>query len=263
MVIVFSGAGNHSNRLFQNIHYEAFCIENRIRYINPSLWDKAKFYGLKSKSFSQPICFILQNLNKAKLLKTLDCNNLDEMKKYEDYMRGNQLVLAQGWDFRVPTLTTKYQDFFINKYSLLPVFYKENSFYKTFSQINRKEFEVIGVHIRRGDYRYWQNGKYYFSDDVYQNYMDNLTEKVAVHSHKKPFFIIFSNEPVSLAQRENMLISHNEWYIDHMLMSQCDRLIGPPSTFSLWASYIGKVNYYHFKDGSGIIHWENFSLCKS
>lgn len=263
MVIVFSGAGNHSNRLFQNIHFEAFCKEHGIAYKNPSLRDMEKYYGLSGSMLSQPLCFLLQNLNKAKLLKVLDCNDIEKMKVYEDILAGKKLVLAHGWNFRVPPLTAKYQDFFIKKYSLLPAFYKDNSFYKTFSQIDRNKFEVIGVHLRRGDYKNWLGGKYYFSDEIYQKYMDNLTEKLSVHSSKSPYFVVFSNDPVSMEQKENMLISHNEWYIDHMLMSQCDLLIGPPSTFSLWASYIGKTQYYHFEDSSGIFGLEDFSLCKS
>lgn len=32
---------------------------------------------------------------------------------------------------------------------------------------------------------------------------------------------------------------------DQTLMSQCDYIIGPPSTFSTWASFMGKVPLLH------------------
>lgn len=263
MVVVFSGAGNHSNRLFQNIHFEAFCKENEIEFRNPSFRDMDKFYGLKGSFLSKPFCFLLQKINKTKLIKVLDCNNNEENELYCRTILNNQLVLTHGWNFRVPPLTKKHQDYFINKYTLLPKFYQENTFYKTFNQINRKDFTLVGVHLRRGDYKNWLNGKYYFMDDVYEKYMDNLSDELINHSQKKPFFIIFSNEKINMVKKENMLISNNEWYIDQMIMSKCDYLIGPPSTFTLWASYIGKVKYFHFEDGSGKIKIKDFGFCRS
>jgi len=34
MLILLHSAGNHSNRLFQNLHFEAFCKEFNVKYIN-------------------------------------------------------------------------------------------------------------------------------------------------------------------------------------------------------------------------------------
>jgi len=41
----------------------------------------------------------------------------------------------------------------------------------------------------------------------------------------------------------------------------CDYLIGPPSTFTLWASYVGKVKYFHLKNKSGEIAIDDFVKC--
>lgn len=63
-------------------------------------------------------------------------------------------------------------------------------------------------------------------------------------------------------ENDNIKKSTNEWYIDHFLMSKCDYLIGPPSTFTMWASYIGKVKYYHIENDSGEIRLSDFKYCK-
>jgi hypothetical protein len=127
------------------------------------------------------------------------------------------------------------------------------------NELKENDTIIIGVHIRRGDYENWQDGKYYFDDNIYKNYICTLKKEIK-HNNKKCFFIIFSNEDVLINENEYIHISTNEWYIDHFLMSKCDYLIGPPSTFILWASYIGKVKYYHIENDSGEINLNNLAL---
>ena len=48
---------------------------------------------------------------------------------------------------------------------------------------------------------------------------------------------------------------------DHYLMSRCDYIVGPPSTFSMWASYIGKAKYCHIRSGTDAITADSFTVC--
>ena len=43
-------------------------------------------------------------------------------------------------------------------------------------------------------------------------------------------------------------------------MSMCDYLIGPPSTFTSWASFIGNVPTYHIKNKYKKIELSDFVL---
>jgi hypothetical protein len=126
---------------------------------------------------------------------------------------------------------------------------------------NNKQI-VVGVHIRRGDYKYWMEGKYFFNDNVYLTYMWNISKDIEKEYNKKCSFIIFSNTKISINESDNIYKSENKWYIDHYLMSKCDFLIGPPSTFTLWASYIGKVKYFHIRNDSGKVNIDDFILCE-
>lgn len=133
--------------------------------------------------------------------------------------------------------------------------------YRQIKELDRGALHIVGVHIRRGDYRTWRNGEFFFTDDVYQTYMNNLEAELMKATGKKSLFIVFSNEKVHLKKSDNILISLNFWYVDQQIMSLCDYLIGPVSTFTLWASYIGKAKYFHMKDDSGKIDLENFINC--
>jgi len=57
--------------------------------------------------------------------------------------------------------------------------------------------------------------------------------------------IVFSDDHVVFTR--DLIISQNPWYIDQHLMTRCDYLIGPPSTFTLWASYVGKVPFFQIE----------------
>ena len=117
---------------------------------------------------------------------------------------------------------------------------------------------IVGVHIRRGDYKYYRNGIFYYDDSVYLKYMKSIEIKINDSLKKECFFVIFSDETVTIKGVKNMIVSKNKWYIDHMLMGKCDLLIGPPSTFTLWASYIGKVKYFYIQNKSGGIDFDDF-----
>lgn len=260
MVTVFRASGNHSNRLFQAIHFEAFCKEMGLNYSNPSFEDMADYYGVEKKTWHKPFCTIAGLLHRFNLLNGLDCNDNEKQQYYEKVILKKKRALVCGWNFRVFDLTKKYQGFFMKKYALLPQYYQSNELYQRLQKIDRGRMAVVGVHIRRGDYRTWQNGKYFFADEVYQQYLLEMTSQLK-QIHKEPFFVIFSNEDISIKEQDNVVISRNEWFVDQFLMSQCDYLIGPPSTFSLWASYSGKVPYYHFESGVDQLELAHFKYC--
>jgi hypothetical protein len=271
MIILAIGSGNHSNRLLQNINFEAFCKENNIEYINPSFFNMHKYYsdpcklhkGLKGVLFFNPFFFrIFRKIKRSKLF-------VNNIISFDDENNNNVLpspppesdIYVSGWYFRVDNLTKKYQDFFIKKYSLKEKYFKNNILFNKIIELKERNRFVIGIHIRRGDYKTWMNGQYYFDDSVYLKYMQNVKTIINQINRQECSFIIFSNDIISINETENIYISRNTWYIDHLLMSKCNLLIGPPSTFTLWASYIGKIKYFQIANDSGEIKVDDFKYC--
>lgn len=124
-----------------------------------------------------------------------------------------------------------------------------------------KEFEKydmkVGVHIRRGDYKYWNNGKYYYEDEVYNDKIEQFSN---LFKDKKILFILFSNEEITLKPKQNYIISKCDWYEDHYLLSLCNYIIGAPSTFTIWASFIGNVPLMHILDIDDKVNLNSFNV---
>lgn len=121
---------------------------------------------------------------------------------------------------------------------------------------------VIGVHVRHGDYKTFYNGKYYYSLQEFHSFMLQIKR---LYSAKRIAFFISSNESFSLDY-----FSDCDCYrfgkepsgdiLDLYTLSMCDMIIGPWSTYSRWASFIGEVPLCCIKDKDQIINNDSFSI---
>ena len=78
--------------------------------------------------------------------------------------------------------------------------------------------------------------------------------------YKEILFILFSNESISIKENENIVISKESWYFDQWIMTNCDYLIGPPSTFTGWASYIGEVPLLYMESNNVNYSLDDFKI---
>lgn len=128
---------------------------------------------------------------------------------------------------------------------------------------NHTNVIVVGVHIRRGDYKEWKDGRYYYEDEIYDRFMDRIE---CLFKEKTVKFYIASNEPIPdyLRGRHDVFSGYGTAPDDLYALSQCDFIIGPPSTFSKWASLMGHVPYHIIYDRDEVISTvDDFSPLKS
>jgi hypothetical protein len=102
---------------------------------------------------------------------------------------------------------------------------------------------VVGIHIRHGDYKTFHNGRYFYSLEEYHQFMLQIK---SLYSNKQVAFFISSNEQFSIdifkgcrCYRYGKQPSGD--ILDLYTLSLCDRILGPWSTYSRWASFIGEV----------------------
>lgn len=99
---------------------------------------------------------------------------------------------------------------------------------------------LVGVHIRQGDYLQHDGGMLYYETDEFADLMREMRDAM---SGRKVRFLVCSNV-VQSGESLNGL----DWIPgpgteigDLYCLAACDFIIGPPSTYSQWASFYGEV----------------------
>lgn len=131
---------------------------------------------------------------------------------------------------------------------------------KVESYFNNFHGLTIGVHVRRGDYKNYLGGKYCYTDDVYNSLIDKLRSHFSSKGIR-PRFLICSNENHSIPNDNNDIISieDSDGITDLYALSCCDYIIGPPSSYSQWASFYGSVPLFVILDKNPQIQLNLFS----
>lgn len=117
-----------------------------------------------------------------------------------------------------------------------------NSVDDVFSSLNENQI-IVGVHIRRGDYKTWLGGIYYYTDEDYIGVMNDLSDQFD-KENKNVKFLLCSNEAIDFNNFDDLncfIIPDSTGEKDLYALSKCDYIIGPPSSYSQWASFLGKV----------------------
>lgn len=156
---------------------------------------------------------------------------------------GRKLGFVEGWQIRESNNYYPYVKDEINS------LFKPNIEIKArvealFSELRLRGKFVAGIHIRRGDYSEWLNGRFYWDFDVYAGWMRQI---LALYKDRDVCFYISTNDiiPSSLKSEFEIYRVENGTAADDLYaLSLCDIILGPPSTFSKWASLMGKVPYH-------------------
>jgi hypothetical protein len=180
-----------------------------------------------------------QSLAKYILLGTADKANLNNEKgQFTVLLRDSKYIFIGGWMLR-------HNPGFDKASEELKILFTPKEYYlqriNALITSNRQNIDLlIGVHVRRGDYKDHFGGIYYYDTDVYRQRMLELKK---MFPEKKIKFLVCSNEKLNAAQFKDMdvVFGSGEQIEDMYSFAFCDFLIGPPSTFTAWASFWGKV----------------------
>lgn len=150
-------------------------------------------------------------------------------------------VITEGWLFRDYNSFNKYENE-LRRY-FTPVKKYRDEVETILKGIRANADVVIGVHIRRGDYARFGDGQWFFDDAVYAEKMMQAYKKYTAEG-KNCAFLVCSNETIDAANYPAELKIHTgerHFITDLYCLAACDGIIGPPSTFSIWASFYGKI----------------------
>jgi hypothetical protein len=270
-----------ANRLFIFGHFIANSIEHEYILVNPTFDEYCKYFpAIENNIFSDRHIYFSLKVDVPIAIFSICAkiiNKIFASSQFHEFIQAsateqynlndpifinkvkNKIVIANGWLFRDDENFNKHGD------TIRALFAPDEKVSEKinllFSDTQNMQSLVIGVHLRKGDYKVWQEGRYYFSNDVYIDKMEQLQTYFSSIG-KKVLFLLCSNESIE----ENEFRNHNiklgigGIIEDLYSLAKCDLLIGAPSTYSGWASFYGKVPLLFITDRSQIINVEDFSI---
>jgi hypothetical protein len=282
MVIMGLKYGRLANRLFAFSHFIANAIEYDYKLLNPTFDEYRKYFAATSTDdfashdisvkfsklypiFSRIISVIKRyNFRNSSLHFYIesdndriefDLNNMDYLVRIKE----KKFVFACGWAFRDYKNFDKYSNILRNFFRPVSPYMENIEALLRKSKI--KADVLVGVHIRKGDYKDWNGGIYYYDDDVYYDKMLQIESHLKC-SGKKVSFLMCSDEKIDLSNFHSLAIIPGPGHLieDLYSLSKCDYIIGPPSTYSMWASFYGQVPYLHIMDPSQRLDNTRFTI---
>lgn len=253
MKIVYA-TGQTCNQFWIYSNYIADAIENKKKF---AIW----IPDVAFESFPNL-------LNSEYISYPLYSEKLASYFGYKNYVKGLKAVFGNKFSIRffkflinlLPNQSFIIADVFLEKSQfryknlekLLSLFAPSKSIalkVDDFMMSIRKEHEiVIGVHIRYGDYRTFKNGKYFYTLEQYSVFFKRISQ---IFTNKKIAFYIASNEEIDVTffEEYNCFYSSKSVMAEDLYsLSKADYILGPPSTFSAWASLYGSVPLYFIED---------------
>lgn len=173
----------------------------------------------------------------------------NDPERQEQLLLKHRNIVAEGWYARWYDLFLKY------KPEIIQLFQFDD---KVKHPIDQQLASLpggavrLGVHIRRGDYRTWHQGRYYFTDE---QYIRKIRQFLGLHQGKTVQLFICGNDPnLNMeAYREALpgvmvIFPKGNPGEDLYLLSQCDYLMGAPSTFTLVAAMYRDLPLHWIED---------------
>ncbi|MDX2100505.1 MAG: alpha-1,2-fucosyltransferase [Leptolyngbyaceae cyanobacterium bins.59] len=282
MLIISAKFGRLGNRLWLFANFMAFALEYNQQILNPAFDEyfsyfegsnrdflcsypplKCTFRGTKElrlryyqfiKKLEENQYFFRFEVQRNKPFQLSDSEVLEKIKYYPVVFFGGWLM-RDGWYMEDIHLLQKYASQIRAYFS--PLQSHQSTVNTLMNEVRKEADVVIGVHIRQGDYQEHQGGRYFFVDEQYIQVMKKVK---TLFPNRRLKFLICSNtnhEP-KLFQEFNCTFGIGQIIEDLYSFAQCDYIVGPPSTFTMWASFYGEKPLYMIRDIQREIVLEDF-----
>jgi len=286
-VLVARPEGQLGNRIFQAAAFQAAAWEMGFSLLNPALGPYAEFFPALAEDF---FCRPEQVLRLARW-RLLFCRSLDALTSRslrlawaagrcavldiaashdgteEDYdlcgdefktiLSRHRLVIAKGWKFRAHAALKSRREDVVRLFTPQQDIRAEVE--RCMARARAGSDLLVGLHVRRGDYATWLGGRFYYGLDAYAAW---IKAAGALWPEKRVSFVVCSNGNVDdllCLPGVRASVGPGVPITDLYTLAACDFLIGPPSTFTLWASYYGGAPLHMLMEKDQKLHIASFA----
>jgi hypothetical protein len=235
------------NNLLQFAHVYAWGRKHNQRVISMRFSYKYPYFKIQKTRYAGFFWYLFAKYAAAlRLLHTVSFKRDDHREEKVRYMETHHHFVVSGWFVRFYDEFLEYRNEICDLFQLREE-YAEPLQKRMETAMFGKSTDTLrlGLHIRRGDYKDFYAGKFYYDNATYAAYVmeyarQNTTKDIVI-------FISTNDKTVSTNDFEKLcqncqsrikfiVMPENNPAQDMMMLSECDAIIGPPSTFSLTAS---------------------------
>jgi len=238
-VVIIDEPGQMCNQLWAYSPIMAFCSAKKIPL---TIYGFNSYLELFVESIDRNVNFLDQKSTSKALLKViktgLKIKRIFGLPSQSIEISGT--VFVKSWAFSKP----------LHQASFLKIFHQYAIKHFRLPLMVHKSLGVnrVGLHIRRGDYATWLGGRYFYSLEQYREQAISLAERLFPNQDVE--FLIASNEDVSEFAKtlpNSIYFKDNSPLEDLALLASSSVIVGPPSTFSMWASFYSQVPIWFIK----------------
>ena len=266
-MIFVKGYGQMCNNILQYTHAYVWGKANDIRVVSMRFSYRYRYFDVcDNPSHWWGTYLYAKLLIKLRLIKCFFLDDpADVTPEIINELKKRKLVAVDGWHFRFPDLFLANKNEIKRMFSIKPKYLKRIEPYMNTRM--QKADVCLAVHIRRGDYKTWMGGRFFFSDDVY---IDHIRQFMELFPKKKFAVFICTNDRKLNLKKYKEALNIQDIYLpngneieDLYVLSQCDYILGVKSTFSLMASFYNDRPLYWIMDKNEPIKLENFTSFES
>ncbi|PCI30380.1 hypothetical protein COB55_00225 [Candidatus Wolfebacteria bacterium] len=291
-IIILKSEGNElANQLWNYASIYAYTLERGYKLKNPSFFEYGTFFTIPVTGSLLKILFFLPFINYTKrktafrrkvwrkfytwysgLVILLHKNTVisykpqnrkpyylpptkesDSTLKKLEQSPGD--IYLDGWIFRNPVGIEKY-------HKEIQEYFQPKKRITSLIDLNIKKLRdnyknVIGVHIRQGDYKTWRDGEYYIEQKRVREILDGYLKETNTDKTETCFAITSDGQiDTSLFDGLNIFVSKENMVHDLFFLAKTDIILGTNSTFGAFASYYGNISHIVFQKEN--IDWEYY-----
>ena len=170
--------------------------------------------------------------------------DLDTPEEVAD-LRRRRLVLLKGWLFRNRSGVERHAATIRNFFQPMPDICSEAD--GIVGAARAAGDLLVGVHVRHRDYREFMDGKFFYPLTTYVALMRSVAAMLAP---QRAAFLVCSDEEQDRSLASDLAVTFSTMgpVQDLWALSRCDLLMGPPSTFSQWAAFLGETPLWQIDD---------------
>jgi hypothetical protein len=291
-IIILKSSGNElANQLWNYASIYAYALEHNYKIKNPAFFEYGMYFNIKASNIFFKFFFFLPFINYngrkttfrrkvwrkfykwytkimiilvKKKLFSYDNENytpyyLPPTKKSSGKLKELELnkknIYLDGWLFRNPVGLIKYhkeiKKYFQPKKNIISLIDLN------IKNLRNQYQNIIGVHIRQGDYKLWRDGIYYIEQKRVREILDEYLRETNTDKTKTCFAIASDGQiDISIFEGLNIFLSKENMVHDLFFLAKTDIILGSNSTFNAFAAYYGNIPHIIFQKEA--MDWEYY-----